>query len=313
MPPDRRSFLKQVACATLAASLKASSQPASLAETRTFPVGRARLDVINIGDITAAMAASMRAPAGATDAEKAEMAAALADHRLMPMQDVLVRLAGTTVMVDAGAYDIAASETYHVPGYVPPPPLAARLAALGVVPDSVEHVVFTHRHFDHISGAVVKDGDGKVRPLFPNARHYIQKPDWEYALTRINDPATRIGRTFSVLHPAGLVEVIEGDRELAPGIRIMAAPGETPGHQAVRVESDGQVAYLVGDLIHHAAEVKLAGFMVNWAEEASNLSSHRRIFEPAVDERALIVVSHIPEAGRIVRAAGRRVWENVAG
>jgi glyoxylase-like metal-dependent hydrolase (beta-lactamase superfamily II) len=309
MPPDRRDFLKSCALASFALSVKGKDDVAvSPPDTRSLSLGAGRLDVINIGDITAPMSASMRTPAGATEAEKQAMRATLADHRLMPMQDVLVRLPGLTVMVDAGAYDIQPAESYVVPGYTPPPTLGERLAALGVAPDSVEHVVFTHRHFDHINGAVVKSPDGALRPLFPKARHYIQKPDWDYALTKINDLNTRLGRTFSVLRPAGLVEVVNGDIDLGRGVKILAAPGETPGHQAVRVESRGQVAYLVGDMIHHASEVAHPGFMVDWADQATNEASRRRIYEAAADEGALMVASHIPQAGRFSRIAGQPAW-----
>jgi glyoxylase-like metal-dependent hydrolase (beta-lactamase superfamily II) len=227
------------------------------------------------------------------------------------MQDVLVRTPDFTVLVDAGAYDIMPSESYAVPGYSPPPSLDERLAALGVAPESVKHVVFTHRHFDHINGAVVHGPDGSARPLFPNARHCIQKADWEYALTKIADLNTRLGRTFSVLQPAGLVEVIEGDVDLGHGVRILAAPGETPGHQCVRVESEGQVAFLVGDMIHHAGEVAHTGFMVDWADEASNVASRRRIYEAAADEEALMIASHIPQAGRFSQVDGKPVWTDV--
>jgi len=309
MPPDRREFLKTCALASVAVSMKAAANPSPAPlDTQTWRVGAARLDVINIGDITGSLGGSMRAPAESSEAARQAMAAIMANHRLMPMQDVLVRAPDFTVMVDAGAYDILPSEPYVVPGYAPPPSLAQRLAALGVAPESVKHVVFTHRHFDHINGAVVRGSDGAARPLFPNARHYIQKADWEYALTKIADLNTRLGRTFSVLKPAGLVEVVEGDLELGHGVRILSAPGETPGHQCVRVESEGQVAYLVGDMIHHAAEVAHPGFMVDWADEAANVASRRKIYEAAAHETALMIASHVPQAGRFSRVAGKPAW-----
>ena len=312
MPPDRREFLKTCALASVAVSMKATANPSPFSvDTKTWRVGAARLDVINIGDITGALGGSMRSPTNASEADKQAMSAILVNHRLMPMQDVLVRAPRLTVMVDAGAYDIRPDESYVVRGYAPPPPLADRLSALGVAPETVRHVVFTHRHFDHINGAVVRGSDGSARPLFPNARHYIQRADWEYARTRIADLNTRLGRTFSVLAPAGLVEVIEGDIDLGHGVRILAAPGETPGHQCVRVESEGQAAYLVGDMIHHAGEVAHPGFMVDWADQATNVASRRKIFEAAADEAALMIASHIPQAGRFSRVAGQPAWADL--
>jgi len=311
MPPDRRDFLKQCGLATLAISMQAAdkTEPAP-ADTRTMRVGAARLDVINIGDITATKSTSMRIPTDAPETDKQAMLGGWANHRLMPMQDVLVRLPGLTVMVDAGTYDIKPDEPYAVSGYAPPTPLSERLRQLGAEPESIRHVVFTHRHFDHINGAVVKGVDGSMRPLFPNARHYIQRLDWEYALTLISDLTTRIGRTFSVLKPAGLVEVIEGDLDLGHGVRILSAPGETPGHQAVRVVSEGHVAYVVGDMIRHVVEVAYPRFMVDWAEQDSNVASRRRIYEAAADEGAIMIASHIPAIGRFSRVGGKPAWTN---
>lgn len=237
MAPERREFLMQCAAAavTLAATTQVTGQPPP--GVRSLWLGETTLEVINIGDITLPLAPSLRAPTGAGTAAVSAIRAALGGQRRLPMQDVLVRHPDGYILVDASAYDIAPDSPYHVPGYTPPPPLADRLAALGVTPESVRHVVFTHRHWDHFNGAVVAGREGALCPLFPRARHHLRRADWDYVATKLGDPGTRLSRAFGVLHPAGLIDIVERDLEIAPGVRLLATPGETPGHQAVRIAS----------------------------------------------------------------------------
>jgi len=276
-------------------------------QARAFLLGELRLDLLNTGNITLPLGPVMRPPAGATPDQLARMAHAVVAHRVMPMQNVLLRFPRFVALVDAGAYDIDAGSSYFIPGYPPPPPLRVRLESLGVHPSSVQHVVITHRHWDHFNG-LVEEREGAVVPLFPRARHYLQRPDWEHVAPKLDDPLTREARVFVPLRHAGLLEIVEGDVELAPGLSLWSAPGETPGHQVASVRSGESVAFLVGDLIHHPEEVALPEFMVSWADLATNRSSRRRVFAAAHRDDALLVASHIEGAGRVVGEADALEW-----
>jgi glyoxylase-like metal-dependent hydrolase (beta-lactamase superfamily II) len=123
------------------------------------------------------------------------------------------------------------------------------LVAIGWDPAAVTHVVVTHPHGDHIGGLIRKH-TGRLEPRFPNARHYLGRADWDdrEAVLEFRRPIREVAR-------AGLLDLVEGELEIASGVTLIPAPGETPGHQVVRLESEGETVWILGDLIHHGCEV----------------------------------------------------------
>jgi len=90
--------------------------------------------------------------------------------------------------------------------------------------------------------------------------------------------------------------------QIAEGIDILPAPGETPGHQVVRVQSAGETLYILGDAIHHAIEVEHPDWMVGWADADVMLATRRWLLQDALDQHALLTAAHIATLGRITRA-----------
>ena len=135
--------------------------------------------------------------------------------------------------------------------------LAANLKAAGYSPEQVDEVYITHMHADHVGGLM--DGD---KLAFPNAIVRAGKADADYWLSQANmDKAPAEAKNFfqgamASINPyvkAGKFQPIDGDTELAPGIKALAAHGHTPGHTIYMVESKGQKLVLWGDLMHVAA------------------------------------------------------------
>src|SRR5437588_307804 len=87
----------------------------------------------------------------------------------------------------------------------------------------------------------------------------------------------------------GASMLVDANRELTPEVRIIAAPGESPGHQVVRVHSRGQTFYCLGDLCHHAVELEHPEWMVEWADAEASLASRRALIEAALAENAMLV------------------------
>ncbi len=266
------------------------SRTADAGGRRSLRVGSARVDVLTVGDITLPLSPVMRTPGDATATDRRAVQDAVRDHRIMPMQDVLIRSGETTLLVDIGTHDIAHDSPYAVPGYAPPPTIPEQLRRAGVESDAVRHVVITHRHWDHFNGAVAGG-----RPVFPRAAHYIQRADWLHISERMRQPDTREAQVFGALARHGLLRILDGDHPVAPGLDIIAAPGETPGHQVVRVRSMDRELWCVGDLLHHRIELSHPGFMVDWADESSNRSSRARIYREGRASRAVLIASHVRE------------------
>jgi glyoxylase-like metal-dependent hydrolase (beta-lactamase superfamily II) len=188
------------------------------------------------------------------------------------------------------------------------PGLAAALAKLALAPQDVTHVVITHPHADHFPGVVVTRA-GDFTPRFPRARHFLGRADWEGNPHR-GTPGSDLDR-LELIDRLGLLELVDGKREIAPGVTIVPAPGESPGHCVVRLESAGEVCYILGDIIHHACEVAHPGWGPPHADSDALVATRERIFPILASESALLVTAHepFPPWGRIVDTGDGYRWQ----
>ena len=170
----------------------------------------------------------------------------------------LIRHPGGVVLVDTGIGVAGAPgpEWMGTPGR-----LLDVLRDAGTPPDAIDTVVITHVHDDHIGGTVTfpigAEGEPVPTPAFPRARHMIQRADWEWQhelAGQDEEDATIFRLLLEPLESAGLVDLIEGDVDLAPGIQLHHAPGHTPGHQIVRLHSKGRRAIVTADAFNHPAQ-----------------------------------------------------------
>lgn len=278
-------------------------------QMRTISLGAARVTILNAGDAIFDLAEELAVPESERQTSGAGVFTGPAPF---PTQCAHIALpgAGASVLVDACDYErcFAPGSPHRPEGYTPLS-MMDMLAALGVLPEDVTHIVLTHVHFDHISG-VTRERDGSPVPAFPNARCYLGRGEWENAETQaaLRDADSLESRTLGVLMAQGRLELVTGDTDLAPGLRLIAAPGESPGHQLVRIESAGQVAYCLGDLYHHPIEVERPEWMAGWADVPAMLASRQALVAAALAERALLMAAHIRGTGRLARTTTGASW-----
>src|SRR5256885_17267548 len=140
------------------------------------------------------------------------------------------------------------------------PGLPDALAGVGLQPQDIDLVVLSHLHFDHIGALVTPGRDGELTPLFPRARHVVQATELE--AWRHPDPRSKPSykpENLGVLEAEGRLQLVEGDQEVAPGIRVRVTGGHTAGHQAVYVSVQEQTVVFTGDFLFMRAFLK-----VNW-------------------------------------------------
>jgi glyoxylase-like metal-dependent hydrolase (beta-lactamase superfamily II) len=186
-------------------------------------------------------------------------------------------------------------------------------------PESIDAVVHTHLHFDHV-GWNTHEVDGRRVPTFPNARHLISKPDWEFWVPpcvagepRLNGPDYE--RHLRPLEAAGMIDYVEDDNHaITSEVSVIHARGHTPGHQAVRVESGGERGYVIGDACHLPAQA----CEPQWSSRADidpamAAATRAALFQRIEDEGALILSGHFPfpGIGRRVTVDGRRDYRPV--
>jgi glyoxylase-like metal-dependent hydrolase (beta-lactamase superfamily II) len=192
--------------------------------------------------------------------------------------------------------------------------IVTALAEIDVTPASIDLVVLTHLHFDHAGGATRLEG-AVLRPTFPRARYVVQAREVEDAThPHERNRASYQERDFIPLLAAGVLDLVEGEAEVAPGVRVLPSPGHTRGHQSVLVDGgDGQRALFLGDVVPTSVHVRLPFIMAYDLEPAVTLDTKRRLFERALAEEWLLCFGHDPEvqavrlgrddAGRVAIAA----------
>jgi glyoxylase-like metal-dependent hydrolase (beta-lactamase superfamily II) len=272
-------------------------------------IGEARVTVISDGTIE--WTPRILAPADEVGRAIPELAGR--STLTLGLNLVHVALGRASIIIDPGCDDPSSTwqEGFAAkwPGLRRSPGLQAGLAVIGVDPDAVTHVVITHAHADHFAGVTAeRNGQDVVR--FPKARHFIGRKDWEESPAR-GDPASDLTVRLGAVDRAGLLEVIDGEREVAPGVTMIPTPGETPGHSVARVRSRGQSFFYVGDLFHHPCEVEHADWVPVGRDLAASRASRSRVFGEAASSRAIVVFSHdrFPAWGRIVPRGPAFGWE----
>ena len=270
--------------------------------TATVHVGEAWVTLLNAGDMRLVLANELEVPEVLWRPRYADL---FERPDVCPSLSVYIEYQGARVLVDANDYraTMTPDSQYALPDYTPPPDIPTQLASLGAQPDDVTHMVITHAHWDHYAGAT-SPTDGGYAPIYPQARYYLGAADWTDAemQTALQDQTSLEARTLGVLHDRGALQLVEAPTEIGEGITILPAPGETPGHQIVRVRSQGETLYILGDAFHHPIEVEHPDWMVGWADAPVMLATRNWLLRDALADNALLTAAHIATLGRITRA-----------
>jgi glyoxylase-like metal-dependent hydrolase (beta-lactamase superfamily II) len=221
---------------------------------------------------------------------------------------VLARDGNQTVLIDTGyggKFPLLDRKFYVMESGEP---LVASLLALGVEPDDVDTVVFSHLHFDHVCGATRLDAHGRRVPVFPRARHLVGRWEWEDATGGSPELTTAYPmEDILPLYEAGLMMVVDGDQELVPGLRGQITGGHTRGHMSLFFESGGQTAAYLGDICPSTAHLRR---MWHLAYDTYPMETRRRkpqLLSQAAEEEWWILWNHDPRTAvsRVVADAKR--------
>ena len=128
---------------------------------------------------------------------------------------------------------------------------------LGIKPEDITDVLLTHLHFDHTGGST-KLVDGKWMPVYPNAKYYIQKKHFEWALNPSDrDRGSFIQNRFMPLHQEGLLHFTDGDGPFDDEIELMIVNGHTFYHQMIRIHDSSNTILYCGDLFPFISHIPL--------------------------------------------------------
>lgn len=230
-------------------------------------------------------------------------------HRIpMSLTPLLVRTGGRNVLIDAGIGDKLGSKAVEIYGIDRTHDLDRSLADAGLTARDIDVVVATHLHFDH-AGGFTTVVDGRVVPKFPRARHIIRRGEWEDAThPHERNRASYLFENYVPLADAGLVDFVDDDGDVAPGISVWRTGGHTQHHQIVRIESGGRVALFLADLVPTAAHLPDAWIMGYDLYPMDTLAAKKRWLTEAAEREYVIFFEHDPtiRAGLIRVDDGRR-------
>ena len=210
-----------------------------------------------------------------------------------PCNVTLLRQGDRVVLFDAGAG----------PGFVPTAgTLFDSLEALGVAPDAITDIVFTHAHPDHLWGVL----DDFEDPAFANASYFIGQREWEY--WRDPDTVNTIGaeRSAFAVGAARRLDAIEermtlftDGQEILPGIMAHGSFGHTPGHMCLEVRAGTDAVLIGGDAIGNA---HIAFARPDWASGADQdpdlaAQTRLRLLDKLSHEQMALIGFHLPDGG----------------
>jgi glyoxylase-like metal-dependent hydrolase (beta-lactamase superfamily II) len=223
------------------------------------------------------------------------------DGRLMTrVQALVVQSGDRTLVIDTcigndKERDVAAWNQLDLP-------FLDRFAAAGFDRLSVDAVVCTHLHVDHVGWNTMLV-DGAWVPTFPESRYVFAGP--EYAHWSAEPFCHRPEHEDSIepVAGAGLVDLVDMDAEIAPGVSLVPTPGHTPGHCSVQLSSGGVEALITGDFMHHAVQVASPEWCSRFDSDPTMGEATRRSFiEEHADGDLLVIGTHFGGvgSGRIV-------------
>ena len=218
-------------------------------------------------------------------------------HRItMAARCLLIRGEGRTILVDTGngtKFTDKLKDIYRLD--TTRSSLDQSLASQGVAPGDVTDVVLTHLHFDHAGGAT-RTSNGDTVPAFANARYYVQARHWERALRPSEkDRASFMHADYLPLKEHGVLELVDGEVELFPGIDVLVCEGHTDAQQLPKISDGSRTLLFCCDLVPTSSHVPLPYVMAYDLRPLTTIDEKKRVLGRASEERWVLFLEHDPD------------------
>jgi glyoxylase-like metal-dependent hydrolase (beta-lactamase superfamily II) len=206
------------------------------------------------------------------------------------LNTLLVRTGSKNILVETGIGNKMPDKMVQI--YGQPAKLLDNLNAVGAAPEDIDIVINTHLHFDHCGWDTMRHGNRFVA-TFPKAKYYVQRGEWEHARLQLErDAVSYMSPNYDPLVESGQMELLDGDREIVPGISVKVFPGHTADMQAVIIESGGTTACYISDLIPTSAHLDITWVMAFDLYPLETIENRKKYYARAIPERWLTVFTH---------------------
>jgi glyoxylase-like metal-dependent hydrolase (beta-lactamase superfamily II) len=188
-------------------------------------------------------------------------------------------------------------------------PIDAALIKKGINPEEITDVIITHLHFDHTGGSTKIEND-RIIPTFSNAKYYIQKSHFDWALNPSDkDRASFIKQDFLPLEKFNQIVFTDGNFKLDDEIEILISNGHTPNQQHLKVSDGTTTLFYCGDLIPTSAHIPYPYVMSYDLYPLTTIEEKKKILPQAFEENWILFFEHDPFVSSVTLSEGKKGFE----
>ncbi|MEO6911018.1 MAG: MBL fold metallo-hydrolase [Edaphobacter sp.] len=215
---------------------------------------------------------------------------------LLGLNTVVVRTGKQTVVIETGIGNKQSARLREI--HENQELLPASLTAAGVSVEEVDIVINTHLHFDHCGWNTTLQADGSVTPTFPNARYFAHRGEVEHGHLQLErDRVSYLSPNYDPLIQSGQMALLDEERmrsnpEICPGVSVELFPGHTAQLMGVHIESAGQHACYISDLIPTSAHLDTTWVMGYDLDPLETIVQRKRFYQRAIPEKWLVLFTH---------------------
>ncbi len=214
---------------------------------------------------------------------------------LLGTNTVVVRTGKHTVVIETGIGNKLSEKMRAI--FDAKLALPASFEAAGIKPEEVDIVINTHLHFDHCGWNTTRKPDGSLVPTFPNARYFAHRGEVEHGHLQLErdavsynsdnyDPLVASQQMTLIDPPSGV------QMEIVPGVSVEVFPGHTAQTMAVMLDSGGQRACYISDLIPTSAHLDATWVMGYDLYPLTCIEQRKRFLSRAIPEQWLVLFTH---------------------
>ncbi len=199
------------------------------------------------------------------------------------------------ILIDTGMgnkWDDKAKNIYNIN---PWPDIALTLEQNGIKSEEITDVFLTHLHFDHTGGSTKLEND-KIIPTFTNARYYVQKKNFQWAVNPSErDRGSYIKDNFEVLMKEGVLNLVDNEIDFDEFISLKIINGHTFGQQMVKISDTSQTLLYVADLLPFVSHIRIPYIMGYDLQPLVTVEEKKSYLKLAADNNWLLYFGHDPD------------------
>jgi glyoxylase-like metal-dependent hydrolase (beta-lactamase superfamily II) len=215
---------------------------------------------------------------------------------LLGLNTVVVRTGRHTVVIETGVGNKQPAKLREI--FDNRELLPRSLAAAGIAAEEVDIVINSHLHFDHCGWNTTLHADGSVTPTFPNARYFAHRGEVEHGHLQLErDRMSYLSPNYDPLIESGQMTLLDDDGirsnpEICPGVSVEVFPGHTAHLMGVHIESRGEHACYISDLIPTADHLDITWAMGYDLDPLATIAGRKRFYQRAIPEKWLVLFTH---------------------